>query len=848
MGLFNTVKRILGNAAKEGENRKKSSVKPKGRNNGLLRRVYKPNYKIKQPISVTLSETVEWKNFFSITKNNPLLPGFENRSRRKFNLLHKGKDCIVVSAAKEITLIQEKGTYNIDLKDSPLEKMTIFKANKNGAILVQKENVAFVSFAKAKAYIYEFKWQPFTFELSDSHWLVGTRETYEGPGELYCFDFNGNETWGLTFVEKMQSLFGEIKFTPYHIEFSTLGDYILVSSMDKLYKIDKEGRLISRIAISEVKEAELKEKHEEAIRDINSARTEEEFKEIYVQQLVQQLTANFERMTLNSPLSGFTHEPTTEMMFILEEQGRVSAWDKDGRLQWLKAFNKSGRFIKWINNRLVVSLETGETFWLDKTGRITNGIGLPKQAETVSLIEEQNKYLIVAMDNRLYEFNPEENKLVTGSEGYPGMELFKFLSHNTFFDGHKGKQGYLWLAPLGHSWELYIPSKVASSEGTDTLSSEVAPEMSETTKFPQIWTYGDREGRHLVEVAYDFERERIYIVEKVEKDFYDLLNRYPDNEKDREREKHEHLIKCLDFHLNEIWETRVYIPHIWELVLAPDGKTFFISEPIKEAISYLPGNLLAYSDEGKLVGKFKIPAQGFHIDFSSENEGVVTFATDKGETPIKQKITKNQAGKWTLDKKVELLEDKKGEYGAGMYNGETKNFSFKRSEKKKYHVKSEENESEIKVNGAIYEYGETPSNLLMVRTGNKSVMFFDGSLNKVNELKTETNIVNIVLGDDTFIINTKNEFIGYSYEFNLKYRFSPSPKAYINEVKWLEGDKSYLWGVGNSSKLVIAKIMETGEIKYSEEFEEIISAVPFVHNKDRFFVRFNGKIKSYSLK
>ncbi|WP_160909150.1 hypothetical protein [Pontibacillus yanchengensis] len=60
--------------------------------------------------------------------------------------------------------------------------------------------------------------------------LIGTRETYEGPGELYCFDFNGSLKWAIGFKENFASMFGDMDFIPYLLDVSSDSTDIFVGS------------------------------------------------------------------------------------------------------------------------------------------------------------------------------------------------------------------------------------------------------------------------------------------------------------------------------------------------------------------------------------------------------------------------------------------------------------------------------------------------------------------------------------------------------------------------------------------------------------------------------------------
>ncbi|MDG0961970.1 ornithine cyclodeaminase, partial [Bacillus paranthracis] len=400
MGIFNTIKKLFSNPA------------VKEPNNGPMVNLERHLGDIKQnkyydfidkdtirPISTILLQTDSkqtWDSFFSVAKKNPKLINFETRSRRKFRHLYHNQDLLVVEAAGTIEMITKEQVQQINLKETALEKMHPVAVNHMGALLHDKEKVAFVHYKNKQAIVYEFQWQPFRFAIGNDFWLVGTRETYDGPGKLYCFDFNGDLKWGIAFKETLSTMFGELSFMPYLLEVSADSTDIFVSSMDRLYRLDNNGNLKARIAISELKEKELQQKQEELQRELSAPpKTEEEAISMFAKQLAAQFSMGFERMSFNSPFAGFAHDHKTDMVFILEEKGRVSAWDSSGRLKWINAFKNEGRYICWIENKLVVSFQSGETFWLNREGKFIYGAQLPKQATTIQLIPNQEKYLVV---------------------------------------------------------------------------------------------------------------------------------------------------------------------------------------------------------------------------------------------------------------------------------------------------------------------------------------------------------------------------------------------------------------------------------------------------------------------
>jgi len=410
-----------------------SDVKPEktnspasSRENSYYQSVKKPLFN--QAIKVKLASEREntWNNFFSSTKTNEKLEGFDRRTGQKVRLHYYGSDMFVAERSNCIEIVSKANLKRIFLKDTPFSEMSVQEANARGAILEDKERIGFINFNSLEGAIYKFQWQPFSKALADGYWLIGTRETYNGPGELYCFSFTGEYQWGIRFTEKMDTMFGRIEVTPYHLRVSNDSTDILVSSMDRLYRINPDGSLAMRVAISELKEAELQEKErKQGAKYSSKPKTDQEAIEKVANEMAQSFISGFTRLTFNSPFTGFAHDPGTDMVFILENEGRLTGWDKKGILIWSLTFKESGRYLKWLDEKLVICLESGQTFWLNHKGEFAYAAKLPKQASAVLPIPDQEKYLVVCQDNRLYELDKTSGELVAGMEGHPGMQLFQ---------------------------------------------------------------------------------------------------------------------------------------------------------------------------------------------------------------------------------------------------------------------------------------------------------------------------------------------------------------------------------------------------------------------------------------
>lgn len=821
MGIFDTIKKLFSNPSV-----KEPNTVPMINSERHSEKVEQTKYydfvdKDKlRPIStiqLQMNSQPTWNSFFSVSKKNPKLISFETRSRRKFRHLYHNQDLLVVEATGTIEIITKEQVQQINLKETSLEKMNPVAVNHMGVLLHNKEKVAFVHYKNKQAIVYEFQWQPFRFAIGDDFWLVGTRETYDGPGKLYYFDFNGDLKWGISFKEIFSTMFGELSFMPYLLEISADSTDIFVSSMDRLYRLDNNGNLKARIAISELKEKELQQKQEELQRELAAPpKTEEEAISMFAKQLATQFSVGFERMSFNSPFAGFAHDPKTDMVFILEEKGRVSAWDSSGRLKWINTFKNEGRYIYWIENKLVVSFQSGETFWLNRDGKFIYGAKLPKQAATIQLIPNQEKYLVVCEDNRLYELHKDAGNLITGSEGHPGMELFILSGQNVFFDGGINSQGYFWLAPENHQWQHFEAKAFTDVDKTD-IQSDVAPEITVTKKFSEEWEIKSKKGWFGSRVI-DMKNQRVYVVEEGPRKSIDELVNLSD--KQREKDRLSHKLVCYDLDENIIWENHIY-SSMWSLFLSLDGEVLFTSIPSGAEITYLPGYIVTYSKNGQQLDKFKVDAHGFNLDFISEDRGIVHFASDRGEKSASGIFERDSKGKWKLKiNELDVESEERNVFGAGLNDVKLPNFRLKRTDKKKYELESQGNKTELKFSAAIYEAYETPENNLVLRIGTRLVSLYNKKLEKVLEVKEQESIQSVTVGPNSLVFVTKVEVKGYNYKGEVLWRYSPLPKAFESSVTWVQNKNIYLWVVSNNLETIVAAIYETGTVLKSHSFNK----------------------------
>lgn len=851
MGLFQTIKKALFPTMQSEDKRDAGSKSPKTHNKITLTKksseylhvVKSLNFKKQVSLKLKTHSATSWNTFFSVDKDNPTLLGFDKRSRKKFKHLFHDENILIAEAAGVVELVTKEEIKQIYLRDTLIEKMTHMETNHKASIFAKNDQLALVNHKTNQAMLFEFAWKPFRFALGNDFWLVGIRKEYEGPGELYCFDYEGELKWAIGFREKMNSVFGESLFLPYHLHVSTDSTDIFVASMDKLYRLDDQGNLKARISIDELKESEMQKKQEEFQRGLSKQpMNEKEAIQMEAERLAYGFSMGFERMTLSSPFAGFAHDPLTDTMFFLEDQGRVTAWDEAGTMIWMNTFKNEGRYIAWIDNNLVISFKTGETFWMTRDGEFNYGAKLPKQAATIALIPNQEKFLVVCEDNRLYELHKNTGELVTGSEGHPGMTLFKVSERNIFFDGGKTTQGYFWMAPELHEWKHFEAKTIATHGEESDVEVAVATEIDAIKDFSKRWKVESEAGWFGSRVI-EFQHKRIYAVVKAERVPIEQLSSM--TRRQREKDETKHYLVCMDFKSNVLWKKLIY-SSMWSLFVSPDGEYVFTSVPSGTEITYLPGYLLVLTKDGEDAGKLKVPAHGFQMSFTSNETATIRLASEKGEKPVKGLLRLKPNKKWEfIQVEGEALE---AEFGAGLYVVETDTYTLTRTDKKKYMLQTKDKELELKLSAAIYEAYETNEKLVF-RTGTRFIAFYNKQLEKEMEIKETDAITSVILGGSGFVVVTKKEVKGYDIEGKVIWRYSPLPKTYESIVEWVPSKELYVWVVSNNQESIVATITEDGKVIHSQSFDKSQHhRVPIVSREQECFViQSNAWIQAYGL-
>lgn len=549
----------------------KQSGLPVSQAEKIISFVKTPLFKVSETIKLQIEDYIGWDDLFVTGKVTEKLPGFDLRSKRKVKLHYYGASCFIVEANKTLYIIGPSSSKKICLEHSSLDTTHIREVNERCAILSSEDSIGYLDFDTGLVTLFQFGWHPFRVAIGNEFWLVSTRETTEGPGELYCFSLKGEYLWGLQFGEEFQTAFGLIKATAYHLHISEDNAQIIVSTMDRVYRLNQNGELIYRIALADLREAEIKMKEAKRRADLpKNPQTKEELIRVISHEMSEKMVGGMIRAaSLNTPLAGFILDPLTSNIFILEDKGRLTAWNSSGKLLWAYSFNEAGNYIGLVDDSLAVSLKTGDIFWLNQQGDTLFSAKLPKQAKAVFAIPDQEKYLIACEDERRYELDKQTGELIQGPEGDRDMKLFVFRDQIMFYDGH------LWAAPLGYSWQTYQPKKVTRAASIEDLSSkDFAPQVKISKPFKRIWTFCNPDSYPLHHYAIDKKNKRIYAgrrkveLSSNEKELQDKSIR--DNCFATWNE-----VSCYDFSLRQLWSTS-FLSEITSVAVSPEGDAVFV--------------------------------------------------------------------------------------------------------------------------------------------------------------------------------------------------------------------------------------------------------------------------------
>lgn len=803
----------------------------------IISSIKSPMFKIISITQLQPESTPSWEDLFIKGKATEKLPGFDLRSKNKAKLHYYDNDSLVIELNKELYIIRSNIIKKISLKQGFSENMHVSEARKDYAIATEDNRIIYFNLKSCSATIFEFAWHPFRILGGDNFWLVSTRETTEGPGELYCFSLNAQYLWGLQLMEEFETPFGVVKATGYHLGISKDNKQILVSTMDRIYRLTQNGTLISRIALSDLREAEIKigEANRRAKLPKNP-KTKEEIIEILAHEMSEQLVGGMIRTaSLHSPFAGLVLDPKTNNVFLLEGEGRLTSWDPQGNLIWVYSFNEEGYYINWIDDSIIVSFRTGNTVWLDQNGITLLSAKLPKQAKSIFCIPEQDKYLIVCEDDRRYELDKLTGELIQGPEGDKRMALFSFQERMVFYDG------YLWAAPIGHSWEAYRPKKTEYAALTaNTSLDDPAPQVKISKSFKKAWTLSSIENSPIRYYTVDKRNHRIYVGKRKKElsQKEEALERkaWESNSFARWNE-----VVCYDFSLKPAWSIS-FLSELTLVATSPQGDAVFIGL-WHQGLSYDPGKLVVVDSNGYKKLETTTAANPVALCFTDPNQGILEIYRGNPYS-----IKRNDSLKWEIEQNSEQIEAA----NIGLNEIILGNYRIIRTDKKVYQVSYMGVESDLKLSAAIYEAILSRTGNLILRIGNKTIKAFTAQIKPLWSIKTETNIKSVIKAVEGFLVLSKEEILYYNWEGKLIWRLGCPPNSDYNIAAWLDTRNTFIWGAGDRTYFQVCLISEGGRIIKSQLFKELSvyyshSQIDIVEDKGYFILHIANSIECYEI-
>lgn len=804
--------------------------------------VNSPMYEFIEKCQLKIDEDFSWDDLFVEGKSSDKLPGFELRSRRKTKLHYCDSDCIVTEASKTLYIIKQEKGKKIFFADVLPEAMSVNKAGSEGAILRSGNIVGYLNFETGIVNILNFQWQPFSLAVGKNFWLVGTRETYEGPGELYCFSTKGDYLWGLRFKEEFQTGFGLIKATAYHLSISSDNNDILVSTMDRLYRFQPDGKLVTRIAISDLREEEIKKREYQRCANLpKNPQTKEEMVQVMATEMAEQIIGGMERaFSLHTPLAGFIHDAQSDRFFILEDEGRLTSWDSTGKLLWVHSFQEKGGYITWLDDSVVVSLKSGHTFWINPDGAIRLLAELPKEAEAVLKIPEQDKYLIICEDRRRYEFDKHSGELIQGPEGKQGMRLFKFQNRLFFYDV------YLWAAPSEYSWQTYQPNYVEHAVNTEEFPlDKPAPQVKTDKPFKKIWSYKNPEDYPIRFYTIDSKNKRLYIGRKKIKLSPKEKRKEEEAFKRNESFSTWNEVVCYDFSLNQLWAVP-FFSELTSISASPDGDAVFVGL-WSRGLAYDPARLIILDDHGDKIKASKTVGNPTFFHFKNSDDG--EFEVYEGPN---YELHRPSKGKWKVQKSSKSDDSKKsGEFGAGIHQISVGSYRLNRTGKKTYQISYNDTLEELKMRAAVYEAVKlSDTGNLLLRVGNKTLQALSPKIETIWKIKTKGNITLITPGSSGFLALSKEEILFITSEGDINWRLGCPPNSRNNYATWMRNHGAFLWETGNRDYYQITLASSAGQIIKSHLFKDVNvqHGIDITEDENSFVIPFNRCLECYEIR
>jgi hypothetical protein len=763
----------------------------------IVVRISKPRCTRSTPVAVEARQKSAWDSLFSTPKRP--LPGFAWRSRRRVRL-HFGTDHgAVLEANRTLYVVTDLDGAREVAEFGVPEGLTTVAATLNGALLRADTTFGFLDFQTGVLSPVHFDWQPLSHAVGAGRWFVGTRESYSGPGELYCFSSGGDLLWAVEFREAFDSPYGRITATPYHVRVLADGASVVVSTMDLVYRLDPEGSLRSRVDLT----------------SLHRSRRHGGTAQSPAASLATGLTVSVGVVSSpHQPIVALEYDAETDQVFLLEATGRVTAADGEGRPVWTYDLGdpaQRGQFLGWTGDALVLSCASGYTVWLDRQGAQLTNVRLPATAVAVSRIPDEQRYLIACADDRRYEFDPATVDLRQGPAANREMCVFHSGGCLVFYDG------YLWVAPPGTAWQPYVPREADHGvEAAALPEDQPAPQVKPGRQFRQLWAYRDPRGRVIGHYVVDPTRKRLYVARQK----HPLSAREEQQEYDAvARGKSAcfwHEVVCFDFAaLTQRW-TRAYQTDVTMLETTPDGEALFVGLWV-DGLATDPAKLVVLSDAGRQVASFDTRSNPTRLAFSDAGHGVLEVFEGPGYT-----ATRTGPQGWDLSPRPSVPAAESEGGGQSPAELAVGDYHLRRLDRRRYAIACGDASKEPRVSATVYDAVLLPDSVgIVLRIGSKTLRALNPALEQLWEIKMPGSVSSMVQGPKGILAVGSQEVVYVTPDGRLLWRLGALPNTRVSAATWLPTRQAFLWRGGDRHYYQVSLLSLAGDVGRSQIFEDV---------------------------
>lgn len=766
---------------------------------------------VKQPLYTPLKQIelaahedkAAFDELFVKDKNCPGFPPFTERSGNRCKLHYHDPDIVLLESKGVLHQVSLNTRRSVAYQTAELPDFSISAINSRYAILKAKPNMlAVLDQLGGVAKMCSFEWDPFRVALAEDRWFVATRQTYNGPGHLYSFAHDGRYLWGLEFLEEFNTFFGLIKATAYHLRISDDKSELLVSTMDRIYRFSLDGKLLSRIAVSTLREEDQNQEKLERQKDLpKNPRTRDELIEVIASEYAEKIVGQFTAPNLSDPPAGFVQDPKTHRVFVLETQGRISAWDPVPA--WTLALNEPARCFFWVAGQLVVALANRACLWIDPDGHTLLSVrDLPGEVKEVLQAPDIKRQLLIC-GSRFVEVDLQSGSWREGPEARAGSEVFEHNGRMLFYDG-----SYLWRAAENASWEMSTPVALdqAPSIPPDSIGEAVAVIPSKKP-FRKIWeiTPTSIGTRYIASSAFDGAHKLIYV---------NCPKRYAsDQEKEYELNYNAHQgqygswqeVICYDFSVVEQWATP-FFGDITSIDVSPEGDAVFIALRTK-GIATDPAELLVLTGDG--THKYQTPCTVRGATFSAPDLGkLMLFGGEKH-------LVVSRSNGWMPELAPPPLPST---FGSGLNSFSAGGFVLSRKGPKLYTISGPKaSGKELKFSAAVHDAVVMSSTgHLIIRIGNLFLKALDASISPVWDVKLPERALAMVAGPAGILVLTDGQVIFVDVNGNPRWKFASPPGYAINQATYLSKRQAFLWQVASAEDFQITLLSPKGVVLNSD--------------------------------